>query len=158
MTSLSLLVLSICKIMDDGGDDFSMGIHGIDETLKDSDPDIVGVAQEIYKSITQSRETSQGDYSDTDGNDDLAALAQTLKEALEDMDLFDPIPAFSAATQDGRYGADAQHQMWKIHPNYSGLGYVVGNIMDFENIESAADAADEESRVLMAQAREEFGF
>ena len=67
------------------------------------------------------------------------------------------VPAFLAKTDDGRYGADAKHQMWKIHPANSKVGYVVGNIMDLENIESAADAADEEARVLMAQAREEFG-
>ncbi len=77
----------------------------------------------------------------------------------DDMDLFDPLPKFSAKSSDGGYGADAKHQLWKIAgKKYPGLGYVVGNIMDFENIDLAADAADEEARVLMHQAREEFGY
>ncbi len=159
--SLSLLVLSICKILDahHGEGEFSMTIHGIDETFSDSDPDVVEMAQAILEDVERNQNSeTHGDYSYTDCFPEVERLAGLLKEALEDMDLFDPLPAFSAKTQDGRYGADEKHQMWKIHPTYSGLGYVVGNIMDFENIESAADAADEESRVLMAQAREEFGF
>lgn len=34
----------------------------------------------------------------------------------------------------------------------------VGQVMDRENFETAVDVADEETRVLMAEAREEFGF
>lgn len=76
----------------------------------------------------------------------------------EDFDLFDVTPEFSAVSEDGRYGADEKHQMWKILKDHPQLGYVVGAIHDFDNIEYAAEMADEESRVLAAQAREEFGF
>lgn len=36
--------------------------------------------------------------------------------------------------------------------------FEAGSVWDAENFETACDAADEESRVLMAQARAEFGF
>jgi hypothetical protein len=36
-------------------------------------------------------------------------------------------------------------------------GYEAGHIMDPENIECAVDAAEEEMRVMMAEARAEFG-
>jgi hypothetical protein len=87
------------------------------------------------------------------------AKATEAAEEEDDMDVFDPLPKFSAKSSDGGYGADAKHQLWRIAgKKYPGLGYVVGNIMDFENIDLAADAADEEARVLMHQAREEFGY
>ena len=157
--SIAALTLQICTIMDKGGDDFSMGIFGIDQSFSDSDEHCVGIAQDIYESITRNRNDEvYGDYSDTDCDDRLEKLAEQLKEALEEIALFDSLPEFSAKTEDGRYGADADHQMWKIHPNYFGLGYVVGSIHDLRNIEVAADAADDEARILMAQAKKEFGF
>ena len=73
----------------------------------------------------------------------------------QDLDAFDALPSFTATTEDGRYGLDAKNQLWRIvHPT---LGYMVGNVMDAENLEYAAEMADEEMRVLVAEAREEFG-
>lgn len=36
--------------------------------------------------------------------------------------------------------------------------YPVGHVMDADNFETACDAADEELRIMLAQARDEFGF
>lgn len=75
----------------------------------------------------------------------------------QDLDAFDVLPSFTAMTKDGRYGLDAKNQLWKIYSENPALGYMVGNVMDAENIEYAAEMADEEMRVLVAEAREEFG-
>ena len=61
---------------------------------------------------------------------------------------------YTAKTEDGRYGLTAKGELWKLAGKHS---YEVGHVSDPANIETAADAADEESRVLMAQMRREFG-
>lgn len=62
---------------------------------------------------------------------------------------------YTHKTDDGRYGLTAKGELWKIAGQHS---YVAGYVMDAENIEYAADQADEESRILFAQAAEEFGW
>jgi hypothetical protein len=57
-------------------------------------------------------------------------------------------------TQDGRYGLKANGELIRLAGRDS---FTAGFVMYPANIEIAADAADEEARVLMAQAREEFG-
>ena len=76
----------------------------------------------------------------------------------QDLDAFDVLPPFTATTEDGRYGLDAKNQLWKIYSENTALGYTVGNVMDAKNLEYAAEMADEEMRILVAEAREEFGF
>ena len=46
----------------------------------------------------------------------------------------------------------------KKNGELAGTSYVVGYVMDPENFHAAVEEAREESRVLMAQAAEEFGF
>lgn len=74
-----------------------------------------------------------------------------------------------ARRRDGKYALrrhpDDGHVLWvdvadtKANREFgvAGTSYVVGHVMDPENFEYAVDEAEEESRVLMAQAREEFG-
>ncbi len=81
--SVAALTLSICKIMDKGGDDFSMGIFGIDQSCSDADPDCVGIAQDIYESINRNQNDEvYGDYSDTDCDPILERLSEDLKLAM----------------------------------------------------------------------------
>lgn len=92
------------------------------------------------------------------------------------------MPDYIATTEDGRYGLTAAdeygyHNMHRIaspeaaaqfardiaeDPELARLigtdpDYHVGCVMDPANIETAADAADEEMRCLMAEAAAEFG-
>ena len=60
---------------------------------------------------------------------------------------------YVAKTDDGRYGVTSEGELWKIAGRYS---YMAGYIGDPDNIEYAADEADEEMRVLTAQALAEF--
>jgi len=84
---------------------------------------------------------------------------------------------YIATTDDGRYGLTADHTLCRIatpeaaaqyaagiaaDPDLARLigtnpDYPVGSVMDAANIESAADAADEEMACLLADARAEFG-
>ena len=56
-------------------------------------------------------------------------------------------------TEDGRYGLTPAGELWKIAGRNS---YMAGYVGDPDNIEYAADEADEEMRVLFAQAMAEF--
>tara|TARA_R100000963_G_C4555942_1_gene46832 strand:+ start:146 stop:370 length:225 start_codon:yes stop_codon:yes gene_type:complete len=60
---------------------------------------------------------------------------------------------YIAKTDDGRYGLTPAGELWKIAGRNS---YMAGYVGDPGNIEYAADEADEEMRVLTAQALAEF--
>jgi hypothetical protein len=68
---------------------------------------------------------------------------------------------YSSITEDGRYGlfkTDKSHsggELWRIAGTDS---WMVGHVMDEENIEYAAYMADEEIRAETAAMHEEFGF
>lgn len=64
---------------------------------------------------------------------------------------------FDSLTEDGRYGLKANGELWRITKDPANT-YMAGYVMNPANIEYAAEVADEEARVLMAQARAEFGF
>lgn len=79
MTSLAALTLEVAAVVDNhfasqpflrvrpDTDEFSMGIHGIDSTLSDNDPDVPGIARNIYDDITFTHwSDSHGDWSYTD--------------------------------------------------------------------------------------------
>ena len=57
-------------------------------------------------------------------------------------------------TRDGRYGLTGRGELFRLAGEHT---YMAGMVMHSENIEVAADAADEEARILMAEAKEEFG-
>jgi hypothetical protein len=48
-------------------------------------------------------------------------------------------------------------ELWRVFED-SECNYMAGYVMDAENLDYAIEMAEEEMRVLMAQAREEFGF
>jgi hypothetical protein len=62
---------------------------------------------------------------------------------------------YIAKTSDGRYGLTSEGELWRLAGRNS---YMAGCVMDRENIEEAADVADEEARVLTEECRAEFGF
>ena len=63
MTSLAALTLEVAAVVDDhfasrpwmrvrpDTDEFSMGTHGIDSSLSDNDPDVPGIARNIWDDI-----------------------------------------------------------------------------------------------------------
>ncbi len=63
--------------------------------------------------------------------------------------------AYTRTTDDGRYGLKANGELWKITKDPADA-YMAGYVSTPENIEEAAENADEEMRVLMAEARAEF--
>lgn len=91
MTSLAALVLEVAAVIDDhmasgpgksDGDDFSMGIHGIDSTLSDNDPDVPGIARNIYDDVHFNHwSDSHGDWS-YDDTLDFGDLITRLEDAL----------------------------------------------------------------------------
>lgn len=73
---------------------------------------------------------------------------------------------YICTSDDGRYGLTepddlGYHTLYRIvAPDPSDpeiVDFSVGLVSNAENFETAIDAAEEESRVLIAQAREEFG-
>lgn len=68
-----------------------------------------------------------------------------------------------ARRRDGKYALRRHegegHVLWVdiTKGEMKGISYQVGHVMDPENFEYAVDVAEEESRVLMAQAAAEFG-
>lgn len=55
--------------------------------------------------------------------------------------------------RNGRYGLTADGELWRLGHH----GYRAGYVMHAENFETAIDNHEEELRVLMAEARREFG-
>ena len=62
---------------------------------------------------------------------------------------------FIKISECGKYGLLANTELWKIAGEHS---YMAGYVMDPENIEVAVDNAEEDARIMWAQARHEFGF
>jgi len=62
---------------------------------------------------------------------------------------------YTAKTEDGRYGLTSDGELWKLAGRNS---YMAGYVADRENIEYAAEVADEEMESLRDQCRAEFGF
>ena len=58
-------------------------------------------------------------------------------------------------TEDGRYGLTSDGELWKLAGRNS---YMAGYVANRENIEYAAEVADEEMESLRDQCRAEFGF
>jgi len=67
--------------------------------------------------------------------------------------------AYDRISGDGRHGLKG-HTVFRIVNSGAGdlVDFEVGQVMDVENFETACDAADEEARVMIAEARAEFGF
>ncbi len=61
---------------------------------------------------------------------------------------------YTAKTEDGRYGLTSDGELWKLAGRNS---YLAGYVADCENIEYAAEVADEEMESLLADAHAEFG-
>ena len=61
---------------------------------------------------------------------------------------------YIAKTEDGRYGLTSNGELWKLAGRNS---YMAGYVADREDIEYAAEVADEEMESLLADAHAEFG-
>tara|TARA_R110000744_G_scaffold367818_1_gene477439 strand:- start:363 stop:575 length:213 start_codon:yes stop_codon:yes gene_type:complete len=62
---------------------------------------------------------------------------------------------FVKISECGKYGLLPNSELWKMVGEHS---YRAGYVMNAENFESAVDAAEEDARIMWAQARREFGF
>lgn len=65
-------------------------------------------------------------------------------------------PEFVKTSEDGRYGLTADNVLYMRGARFGMPAVVAGSVWDAENFETAVDAVEEETRVLYAQAREEF--
>jgi hypothetical protein len=62
---------------------------------------------------------------------------------------------FVKISECGKYGLLPNSELWKMVDEHS---YRAGYVMNAENFEAAVDAAEEDARIMWAQARREFGF